>query len=99
MLLVKLTIVASTIHAYTTTTLSRNYFTVIKDTLYCDAQKSPRRRAAQFVLFQVLDSMFLTLTCVDFVELLEYDIPIDTTLRGRGMASYSPSFKTRRFHL
>ncbi len=36
-------------------TVSGDYFTALKDTLYCDAPDSPRRREAQFVLGKVLD--------------------------------------------
>ena len=38
-------------------TVSSDYFTVVKDALYCDAVNSPRRRQAQYVLSLVLDTM------------------------------------------
>jgi isoleucyl-tRNA synthetase len=38
-------------------TVSSEYFTAVKDTLYCDAADAPRRREAQFVLGRVLDTL------------------------------------------
>jgi len=48
-------------------TVSSEYFTAVKDTLYCDAADSPRRREAQTVLFQLM-SVLVRL----FVPLLPY---------------------------
>ncbi|KAI7826957.1 isoleucyl-tRNA synthetase [Gamsiella multidivaricata] len=42
---------------FTSTTLSSFYLDVIKDTLYSEAENSPKRRAVQTVLFHVLNAL------------------------------------------
>lgn len=46
-------VVVQAVQTYTAVSLSRNYLSDIKDTLYCDAENSRGRRAAQYVLSQV----------------------------------------------
>ncbi|USO01900.1 MAG: isoleucine--tRNA ligase [Alphaproteobacteria bacterium] len=45
------------IHNFCTTDLSSFYFDVRKDSLYCDKQSSPKRRACRYVMHHVLDNL------------------------------------------
>ena len=44
--------------------VSSDYFTAVKDALYCEAPDSPRRREAQFVLGRMLDTLMRLLVPV-----------------------------------
>jgi len=48
---------ARLLHEFCTVQASSVYFSAVKDRLYCDAPDSPRRRATQTVLHQVLDAL------------------------------------------
>lgn len=55
-------IVSHTIHNFCVVDMSNFYFDVLKDRLYTEAPNSESRRAAQTVLYKVLDALVLLLT-------------------------------------
>ena len=55
-------IVFHSIHNFCTVDLSNIYFDVLKDTLYCSRPDDPQRRAAQTVLYQLINYLVVMLT-------------------------------------
>lgn len=52
------------VHSYVVTDLSAFYLNVLKDRLYCETAGSPQRRAAQTVLYSILDTLLRLLAPV-----------------------------------
>lgn len=50
------------IHNFCDRTLSRIYLDIIKDTIYCDSKKSPRRKSAQYTTFLILKSLIILIS-------------------------------------
>ena len=55
-------IVFHSIHNFCTIELSNIYFDILKDRLYCSKPDDPERRAAQTVLYQLINSLVVMLT-------------------------------------
>jgi isoleucyl-tRNA synthetase len=66
------------IKVYTSTYLSRGYMDQNKDILYCDSVDSRRRKAAQYVLSQVVPLFFLLLIQIldNYLSMLYPIIPM-----------------------
>ena len=91
---------------YVTTELSAFYLHVLKDRLYSDAQGSPRRRAAQVVLYEISRSLAILAApslCFTAEDIWQYlpnkdDTPSSVHLammpEGKPMATDAPLTKT-----
>jgi isoleucyl-tRNA synthetase len=94
------------LHNFCGTTISSLYMDVLKDRLYCSTPDGPERRAAQTVIYRILDGLlrlmapilcFTTAEAWEHLHGLDQDAPLERSIFFAGFAEVADIEKNKPF--